>query len=144
MFGHATDLASPARTREWLIRGLMDEARNRGYEGEQLEKAIVILVDKFVSAAANRACLNGGKAPRLTVGYICAFMGGSRISDLFWAAIVSRVAEMSPIDEETATEWTLDDLREPDWYDPFELTFDILVEAVGSKSVEDESLQHVP
>lgn len=143
MFGHATDLVSSARTREWLIEGLMEEARNRGYGGEQLENAIVALVDRFVSAAANKAYLNGGKAPRLTVDYICAFMGGSRISDLFWAAIVSRVAEMSP-DEETATEWTLDDLREPDWYDPFELAFDILVEAVGSKSVEDESLQHVP
>lgn len=61
MFGHATDLVSSARTREWLIEGLMEEARNRGYGGEQLENAIVALVDRFVSAAANKAYLNGGK-----------------------------------------------------------------------------------
>ncbi len=132
MFGHATDLASSTRTREWLINALVEEAKARGYGGEQLEKAIVAFVDKFVSAAANKAYLNGGRAPQLTVDQTLAFMGGSRITDLFWAAIVSRVAEMSP-DEETATEWTLDDLREPDWYDPFQLAFDVLLQTVGVK-----------
>jgi len=33
-----------------------------------------------------------------------------------------------------------DDLREPDWYDPFELAFDVLVEIVGSRITEDETL----
>lgn len=140
MFGHATDLASSTRTREWLINALVEEAKARGYGGEQLEKAIVTLVDKFVSAAANKAYLNGGRAPQLTVNYIFAFMGGSRISDLFWAAIASKVAEMSLVDEEDAKGWNLTDLKEPDWYDPFELAFDVLVEAVGSRITEDETL----
>ena len=50
------------------------------------------------------------------------------------------VAEMSLVDEEDAKSWNLTDLKEPDWYDPFELAFDVLVEIVGSRITEDETL----
>ena len=50
------------------------------------------------------------------------------------------MADMSLVDEEDAKSWNLTDLKEPDWYDPFELAFDVLVEIVGSRITEDETL----